>query len=60
MIKTEKLQNGKLIRHYSDAGMTILQVETGIEYEDAVDIIPCAYTYMETDHPIEQEGENDV
>ena len=43
------------IRHYSDAGFTILQVETGNEYGEAIDRYPCKYTYEETDHPIEPE-----
>lgn len=41
------------IRHYSDQGMKIRQIETGFIYEDAVDILPCKYTYEETDEPIE-------
>ena len=44
---------GSRIRHYSDLNMHILQVETGILYEDAVDKMPCRYTYEETDVPIE-------
>ena len=50
MIVTEEL--GDLIRHYSDSGFKIRQVETGIVYDDAVDIISCPYTYEETDEPI--------
>lgn len=46
---------GERIRHYSDQNMHILQVETGILYEDAVDVLPCRYTYEETDIPIESE-----
>ncbi len=42
------------IRHFSENGYTILQVETGIEYGEAVDVIPCRYTYVETDKPIEK------
>lgn len=53
MIKTELLQDGTLIRHYSDIGMKLLQVETGIEYDEAVDVIPCQYTYEETENPLE-------
>jgi hypothetical protein len=30
----------------------IRQVETGIVYYDAVDVLPCKYTYEETDEPI--------
>lgn len=41
------------IRHYSDKNFKIRQIETGIVYDDAVDVIPCAYTYEETDEPIE-------
>ena len=50
-IQTEMV--GSRIRHYSDLTMHILQVETGILYEDAVDKMPCRYTYEETDVPIE-------
>ena len=57
-IQTEMIRNR--IRHYSDLNMHILQVETGILYEDAVDKMPCRYTYEETDVPIEPpEGAND-
>ena len=44
---------GDRVVHYSDQGMKIRQIETGFIYEDAVDIIPCQYTYEETDEPIE-------
>ncbi len=54
MLQTELLKNGTLIRHYSDAGMMLKQVETGIEYSEAVDVVPCRYTYEETDKPIEE------
>ena len=37
---------------YSDAGMMILQNETGIEYSEAIDIEGAAFTYTETDKPI--------
>ena len=53
MIIEEYVEGGDRIRHYSDAGFVIRQVETGIDYEDAVDIVPCPYTYVETDIPID-------
>ncbi len=53
MIVTEMIDDR--IRHYSDRGMKIRQVETGIVYEDAVDIVPCPYSYEETEEPIEVE-----
>ena len=52
-IQTELLKNDTLIRHYSNDGKVLLQVETGIEYEEAVDVVPCRYTYKETDRQIE-------
>lgn len=54
MIVTETLENNR-IRHYSDSGFRILQNETGLVYDDAVDVMPCRYTYTETDEPIEGE-----
>ncbi len=53
MIKTELLKDGALIRHYSDNGVKLKQVETGILYDEAIDIAPCQYTYEETETPIE-------
>lgn len=45
--------NGRtLVKHESDAGKMIRQVETGIEYSETVDIVPCRYTYEETDKEI--------
>ena len=51
-IITESI-NERLERRYSNAGMMLLQIETGIEYSEAVDVVPCRYTYQETDTPIE-------
>ena len=50
MIQTEMVEGR--IRHYSDNGMMMRQIETGVLYEDAVDYVPCKYTYEETDEPI--------
>lgn len=57
MIKTEFLNDGTLIKHYSDAGFMLLQVETGAKYSDPVDIVPCPYTYTETDEFIDGDEE---
>lgn len=54
MLQSELIENGKRIHHWSDAGMKIRQVETGVLYEDAVDVMPCRYSYEETDVPIEE------
>lgn len=53
MIQTELLRDGTLIKHYSDAGFMLLQVETGIKYPETIDLVPCTYTYVETDELIE-------
>ena len=53
MIVEQILQEENRVRHYSDLNVWIKQVETGIRYEDAVDIIPCPYTYVETEYPID-------
>ena len=61
MIKTEYYgKNGlgvDLYRTYSDSNKYILQVETGIEYEEAVDVADengnIKYTYEETEKEIE-------
>lgn len=57
MIKTEYLNDGTLIKHYSDSGFLLLQNETGAKYAEPIDAIPCIYTYIETDEPIEAEEE---
>ena len=55
MIIEELVDNETRIRHYSDQSLKIRQIETGIVYDDAVDVLPCQYTYEETDDPIESD-----
>ena len=57
MIKTELLNDGTLIKHYSDAGFMLLQVETGAMYSDPIDVVPCRYTYEETTELIDGDEE---
>lgn len=45
-----------LYRTFSDAGFRIRQVETGIIYDDAVDVDGAPYTYEETDEIIETDA----
>ena len=59
MILTEYLNEGTLIRHYSDSNLMLLQNETGIVYPEAIDVVPCRYTYTETDTPIDVDEEAD-
>nr|DAH28323.1 MAG TPA: hypothetical protein [Caudoviricetes sp.] len=39
----------ELYRTYSDAGYLIRQVETGAEYDEAIDVAGAPYTYAETE-----------
>ena len=57
MIKQEKVKigNRELLHTYSDSNKYILQVETNVEYNEAYDVIPCKYTYKETEEAIEEE-----
>lgn len=50
MVRSE-LMDGGLIRHWSDEGRELLQVETGRSYDTAVDTVPCRYTYREVGEP---------
>lgn len=53
MIRTEQI--GDRVYTYSDAGVKIMQNETGIVYDDALDVPESGYTYTETDIAIEDE-----
>ena len=55
MIRSFETFNGKqtLKVTFSDQQMKIKQVETGIIYETATDVLEANYTYEETDIPIE-------
>ena len=53
MILEEFLKNNTLVRHYSDKGLKLRQIETGLIYDDPIDINPCPYTYEETAESID-------
>ena len=55
----EREDGVRLYRTYSDAGMMIQQEQTGAMYSEAVDVENSAYTYVETDTPIESEDITD-
>ena len=50
----ENADGVKLYRTFSDENRKILQVETGIIFDDAVDIEGTEFTYLETDGVIDQ------
>lgn len=41
------IQHDDLVRHYSDDGKNLVQVQTGKIYAEAIDKTPCKYTYIE-------------
>lgn len=45
--------NNNLVKHYSDSGYRLRQIETGFIYDEAIDVLPCPYTYEETEELIE-------
>lgn len=57
MIIVELVDDDTRERRYSDQKMKLHQIETQVLYDDAVDVIPCKYTYEETDIPIDEEPE---
>ena len=46
------VRHENLIRTYSNAKKVIKQLETGVEYNEAIDIVPVRYTYAETDKDV--------
>ena len=63
MIKREIYKTRKdgvnLYRTYSDEGFRIKQVETGLVYDEAIDIEDAPYTYEETSDKVDLDIEED-
>lgn len=49
----------KLYRNYSDQNKMILQVETGIKYDEAIDVEFAPYHYEETNEDIPTEDDEE-
>lgn len=60
MIQVEYLNDGTLVKHYSDKGYLLLQNETGAKYSDPIDAVPCQYTYTETEELAEGDSEEEI
>jgi hypothetical protein len=58
MIVVEHISDKNLDKRYSDNGVLIRQIETDTLYSEAIDIVPCPFTYEETDIPIEDDDED--
>lgn len=54
----ERNDGVKLYRTYSNIGYKIRQIETGIEYDEAIDVENSIYSYEETNNLIETIEEN--
>jgi len=54
----ERADGVKLYRTFSDSGKVICQTETGILFDEAVDVEDAAFTYSETDAEIRNGNEN--
>lgn len=63
-IEDDSTENTGLIKHYAEnekgERFTIRQIETGIEYGEAVDVYPCRYTYEATENKIEEIKEDEI
>ena len=63
MLKREFYKTRKdgvnLYKSYSDENFYIKQIETGIEYMEAIDVEDALYTYEETNKKIEEEPNTD-
>lgn len=57
---TTRKDGVNLYKTYSDQNLYIRQVETGVEYVEAIDIENAPYTYEETDKVIEEEKPEEV
>ena len=49
----------KLFRTFSDEGKQIIQNETGVIFDDAVDVESATYTYSETETKVYQPQETE-
>lgn len=55
--ETVTIEGIEFTRHYSDSGVFIRKIGTEELYEEALDSVPCLYTYEETttEIPIEKQ-----
>ena len=58
MAVLSEIINEMCIRHYSDRNLKLRQIETGEIFPDAIDVIPCQFTYEETDISLDDEEIN--
>lgn len=49
-VDENKIKHDNLERRYSDEGKPLIQVETGFEYDEAIDVSPSRFTYIEKEN----------
>lgn len=54
MIVTELLKDDTLVKHYSDKDMMLRQIESGMLFYHAIDVVPCRFSYEETNIKIHE------
>ena len=59
MLKKETItiEGIEFTRHYSDSGVFIRKIGTEELYEEALDIVPCPYSYEETTTELPSENQ---
>lgn len=56
---TVRMDGVALFRVFSDKKVTIIQNETGVEYDEAIDVEDAKFTYTETENPIHEDEEDE-
>lgn len=54
-VNEQEEQDNRFIEFYSDEGKLLIKLETGEEYEEAIDLYPSQFTYIEKEEPLEEE-----
>lgn len=56
VIEEVEIRNKSYKKTYSDEGYKLRQIETGLIYDEAIDMLESNYTYEEIDELIEEEA----
>lgn len=57
--ETIVIDDRELLRHYSDNNKYIIQVDTGIKYAEAVDVLNTNHIYRESEEDIPNNNEKE-
>ena len=59
-VDEQRVEHENLVQHKSDEGKQIIQLETGRIYDEAIDLYPSKYTYVEVIEPDEKEPDGSI